>query len=148
MPTKKIARAGSTYVDPRTGKTVVRDAHEATVRVADGAAPGTSPTDLKALGDPYADAARPHPAPNARIKGEQFERLVDAVAPLDTPEHRERYLAGDFPRADAVKDLDKRYRWDLFWAGGNNEWIMQAYHDGLDDTHVDSALRSIVPPLR
>jgi len=74
------------------------------------------------------------------------------VAPLDTPERRERYRRGDFPRSDAVKDLDKRYRWDLWYAAGVNSVAYYAYLCEQElaftsDSQLDSALRAVVPPL-
>lgn len=57
MAKKRIWRRGSTYVDPRTGKQVVRGDHEATVDVADGAPPGVDLAEIRRLaaaGDPTA----------------------------------------------------------------------------------------------
>lgn len=88
-----------------------------------------------------------------KITKEDFEKLRAAISPLDTPQERERYLLGKIPRADSVKDLDKRYRWDLLYRSGlkigdgvgvNGDINLYAY---LNDEHIDTALRSIVPPL-
>lgn len=80
----------------------------------------------------------------------QVEAMRERIAPLDTAERRQAYREGRFPRAEAVKDLDMRYRWDLYlaarvsdvldrWAGGDD--------DGLTDAHIDTGLRRIVVPL-
>ena len=73
------------------------------------------------------------------------------ITPLDTPERRERYIAGDFPRSAGVQDLDTRYRWDLYWASGASanvfEWAATRGVDDLKDAHVDTMLRRIVPML-
>jgi hypothetical protein len=76
--------------------------------------------------------------------------LREHVAPLDTPERRVSYLTGDFPRSDQVKDLDKRYRWDLYWyAVRCSHNLPDTINDaGYDDAHLDTALRSIVPLLK
>jgi hypothetical protein len=84
-----------------------------------------------------------------KMKAEHFEALRAAIAPLDTPARREAYLSGRFPRAELVKDLDKRYRWDLLWGTTGSERVgfwsdLYAY---LNDDHIDTALRSIVPKL-
>jgi hypothetical protein len=72
-----------------------------------------------------------------------FEALEAAIAPLDTPERRARYLAGDFKNADRCRDLALRYRWDLLWeAFPVKEWWTY-----LNDAHVDTALRRIVKDL-
>ena len=66
---------------------------------------------------------------------------------MDTKEIREKYRKGEFPRANVVQDPNVRYRWDLFYTvkaynafGGHDK---DYKHD-----HIDTALRSIVPPLR
>lgn len=83
-----------------------------------------------------------------KIPKHQVETLRAAISPLDTDQARTAYRHGDFPRAAAVKDLDKRYRWDLFWAvGGTRVWADGDIPDGLLDFHIDTALRSIVAPL-
>jgi hypothetical protein len=71
-----------------------------------------------------------------------------AIAPINTARVRQRYLDGDFPRSDRTKDLDKRYRWDLFWAVRDGSLYDDAASEGLIDAHIDTMLRSIVPPLR
>lgn len=88
-----------------------------------------------------------------KIKPDDLAKLKAAVVPLDTPEARAMYRAGNFPRADRTKDKDMRYRWDLLHASGlklgdgvgtQGDLNLYAY---LNDEHIDSALRSFVPPL-
>ena len=81
---------------------------------------------------------------------EQVEAMRERIAPLDTAERRQAYREGRFPRAEAVKDLDMRYRWDLYHAGR----VSDVFHTGIggDDygltsAHIDTGLRRIVPPL-
>ncbi len=82
-----------------------------------------------------------------KIPAHEVETLRQRIAPLDTVEERARYRAGDFPRADRVKDLDKRYRWDLMSA--SSCLIVCQWYDTYDanDSHVDTVLRKIVAPL-
>lgn len=89
-----------------------------------------------------------------KIKPDDFALLQRAIVPLDTHERRKQYLDGNFPRADLVKDLDARYRWDLLHASGlkigdgvgiQGDLNLYSY---LDDTHIDTALRSIVANLQ
>ena len=81
-----------------------------------------------------------------KLPKECIEELRSAIAPLDTPEIREGYRNGNFPRADLVKDLDKRYRWDLLYASGFVVCNLYGLY-GVNDNHIDSALRTIVPTL-
>lgn len=90
-------------------------------------------------------AANPHPS--ARIQGSDYTHIAEAVSRLDTPERRERYLRGDFTRADRANDIDTRYRWDLFWEADGGR-LYDSVPEGADDTHLDTTLRSIVPPLQ
>ena len=69
--------------------------------------------------------------------------LTARIAPLDTPERRTAYSEGRFPRSAAVKDLDTRYRWDLFYAARPYDLIP----DDVTHAHIDTALRHIVAPI-
>lgn len=82
---------------------------------------------------------------SARIPTEQVEALRALIAPLDTEDRRAAYREGRFPRADRVKDLDKRYRWDLFWDTRGALGVVG--ERDLLDSHIDTALRRIVPAL-
>jgi hypothetical protein len=77
---------------------------------------------------------------------ELLEELC-AIVPFDTAERRSLYINGRFPRANAVQDLDKRYRWDLLNDVLGYRFACKCYDTGLTDAHIDSALRSLVSPL-
>lgn len=88
-----------------------------------------------------------------KIKPKDLAVLTDKIKPLDTPERRAQYLAGDFKNSRAVKDLNKRYRWDLLWlsglkigdgAGVKGDLDLYSY---MEDGHIDTALRHTVPNL-
>ena len=83
-----------------------------------------------------------------RIPSHVVDRLRAAIEPLDTESTRAMYRAGEIPRSASVKDLDKRYRWDLAYAAIGSAGICQLYDDhGANDSHIDTALRRIVAPL-
>lgn len=88
-----------------------------------------------------------------KIKDDDLNVLRGAITPFDTPERRRLYLDGDFHNAAHCKDLDMRYRWDLLYAsklklgdgvGIEGDLNLYAY---LNDSHIDTALRSLVPKL-
>lgn len=83
-----------------------------------------------------------------KITPEQVAVMRSAIEPLDTPQVRDAYRNGNFPRADRVQDLDMRYRWDLLNAARLTKFVIYLYdeHD-CNDNHIDTALRSIVAPL-
>ncbi len=80
-----------------------------------------------------------------KVTPDDLANLRAAVAPLDTDARRARYMGGEFPRAALVKDLEFRYRWDLFWEAQGMERM--AGGGRYADAHIDTALRKIVPPL-
>lgn len=83
--------------------------------------------------------------------------LREAVAALDASlldgglaAVRRDYRNGNFPRADRVKDLAKRYRWDIFHAADRRtDRVLSRtlYADGLNDTHIDTMLRADIMPV-
>jgi len=82
-----------------------------------------------------------------KVTPEHLTVIREAVEPLDTPERRVRYRNGGFPRAYAVRDLDKRYRWDLFYAAPRTDDLRAVIDGGYFDSHLDTALKAVVPPL-
>lgn len=47
----------------------------------------------------------------------------------------------------AVKDLDKRYRWDLLWSAARTRSMVREILSDYTDAHIDTVLRTIVNPL-
>ncbi len=78
-----------------------------------------------------------------KMTAEDFATLKLAVQAQDTTELRQRYKNRDFPRADKVQDLHKRYRWDLLHKTG----LGSMFYSYLNDDHIDTALRVIVKPF-
>lgn len=79
-----------------------------------------------------------------------IEVALDGL-PIDMERERARYEARDIPRADCVKDIDTRFRWDLYWAA--NRSVDNALSDAttreqLTNAHINTALRQLVPPLK
>lgn len=58
-----------------------------------------------------------------------------------------RYREGDFPRSDRVKDLQKRFNWDLLWKAGLSKFVSQELYPYLNDDHINTALKQICPKL-
>lgn len=76
-----------------------------------------------------------------------FERWREAIAPLDTPELRARYLARDIPRAHTVRDINVRYKFDLLWSAIDSGKIAYGETNGYNSAHISTALGRIVPKL-
>lgn len=63
-----------------------------------------------------------------------FEALKAAVLAKHDPDHKAAYLE---------KGLSPmRYRWDCFHASHYD--VMALYREGLNDSHIDTALRAIL----
>lgn len=75
-----------------------------------------------------------------------YNALADAIAPIDDAQTRDRYRRRDIPRAAAVRDIDKRYRWDLYWSASAQHRLPRLPLD-MTDSQIDTALRRIVAPL-
>jgi hypothetical protein len=82
-----------------------------------------------------------------KINGEAFDALKASLERLDTERVREAYRAGKFPRSEMVKDLDKRYRWDCFYATDRETRFMISDLAGSDAV-IYTALSKIIPPLK
>lgn len=78
-----------------------------------------------------------------KVTTADLDAMREVIAPLDTEEMRQRYRDRKFPRADAVKDLDTRYRFDLFYGARAYSVVDGDY----TDAHFATALRTIVPAL-
>jgi hypothetical protein len=78
-----------------------------------------------------------------KVTPSDLDIIRGAVTPYDTEERRDRYRRGDFPRADAVQDLNKRYRWDLFY--GTRAYL--GVRGEYADAHFYTALKSVIPDL-
>lgn len=89
-----------------------------------------------------------------KMNESDFALVKAYVSAWDTEARREQYRSGNYPRAERTQDVNKRYRWDLFWAV--MDWspffkaevrIIRDSDPTMTDEHFDTALRRIVPPL-
>jgi len=81
-----------------------------------------------------------------KMSKEMFEdmkyRIDHLIATLGLSKIHAHY---EFLKTDErVKDIDKRFRWDLLNAINRYDGlrILDMYDDGLNDTHIDSALKA------
>ena len=63
------------------------------------------------------------------------------------PNMQEKYEKGEFPRSENVKDLQKRFNFDLYHFSIKASWVCENLYPYIDDTHIASALRAICPTL-
>jgi hypothetical protein len=84
-----------------------------------------------------------------KVTPEHLAIIRDAIAATgyDNDDIRARYRARDIPRGDRVQDIDKRFRWDLYWAAARQNGGLPDSTNGYNDAHIDTALRAVVAPL-
>lgn len=82
-----------------------------------------------------------------KVAAEHLDVIREAISEHDTDERRAKYVAGEFPRSNQVRDLDKRYRWDLYWLAVRHGHSLPDSTEGYNDAHIDTALRHLVMPL-
>lgn len=87
-----------------------------------------------------------------KVRPIDLDRLIFAIAPLDTPELRSLYQAHQASGKLKAQDLWKRYRWDLLHRARDAGFRFPGevvYWDelGYNDAHIDTALRNAVPEL-
>jgi len=88
-----------------------------------------------------------------KMKKEHYNILkssIEDVLKNVGPALLQEYENGKFPREDKVKDLNLRFRWDLFYfvrpkieSSGKKLNL----YDYLNDSHIDTALRKICPRI-
>ena len=74
-----------------------------------------------------------------KIQAAHFAHIQTVVSTLDTAELRKEYREAGLS--------DKRYRWDLTYKANLTQYICDTLYPYLNDTHIDTALRSMVKPL-
>ena len=58
------------------------------------------------------------------------------------------YETGNFARAEKVKDLQVRFNADLAYGAGLNSFFCSLYREeGLNDSHIQTALKAICPKI-
>lgn len=80
-----------------------------------------------------------------KIKTEHYKEMLNVLSKVDKDAVRKHKEA---LKQDArVKDIEKRFRWDLLYAAKLSPWICDNLYSYLDDSHIDTALKSIIKEL-
>lgn len=86
-----------------------------------------------------------------KIKAEHFTYIKGAIEKT-IENHGEKlivdaYESGNFPRSEAVKDLQKRLCFDLLSGSGLTSWVCDNLYSYLSDEHIYTALKAICPKV-
>lgn len=84
-----------------------------------------------------------------KIKPNHLEHLKKEIAKvLDRyPSLVDEYETGKFARADKVKDLQRRFCFDLSFGAGLNEFICKELYPYMNDDHLYTALKAVCPKI-
>jgi len=57
------------------------------------------------------------------------------------------YENGQFPRSDRVKDLQKRFCFDLLFGAGLCKYVSDVLYPYMNDDHLYTALKAVCPKV-
>lgn len=87
----------------------------------------------------------------SRLKLAKISHIIAPhIAQLDIEKNRQAYRDYKFNNADKVKDLNRRYRFDVLYAipkAARQEFFDLAYGMGANDNHVESLLKALIKDL-
>ena len=83
-----------------------------------------------------------------KIKPEHLERLRKAITWVidNSPNIVDDYEHGRFARAGKVKDLQRRFCFDLLYAASVHHWVYDEL-SYMNDVHLYTALRAVTPKI-
>ena len=81
-----------------------------------------------------------------KVSSIDLDRLIFAIAPIDTLELRKAFLDAAVSGKLKYNDLDTRYRWYIYNRAWDAGFRFPAGSD-YKTAHIDTALRKAVPPL-
>jgi hypothetical protein len=86
---------------------------------------------------------------NLKIKPEHLEHLREKISEVldNNPTAVKDYESGNFPRSEQVKDLQKRFCFDMLYASVSSKWVCDNLCPYLDDRHIYSALKAVCPSV-
>lgn len=85
-----------------------------------------------------------------KVSSTDLENLRATIAEIATPERRLFYVLDEKGGSRAVvtaKDINKRFRWDMYWIAVTNGFTFSNINE-LNDAHIDTALRNVVKDLK
>lgn len=87
-----------------------------------------------------------------KITKEHFEHIksaIETVFKINGGKEKivEMYETGNFRNAENVKDLQKRFNFDMLYAAGLTNFVCDELYSYLNDDHIATALKKICPPV-
>lgn len=84
-----------------------------------------------------------------KIKPEHLDFLKSACMEVlaENPEVVQRYEEGRFVRSEKVKDLQKRFAFDILHAAKIQDFVIGKLYPYMNDDNLYSALKSFLPKI-
>lgn len=84
-----------------------------------------------------------------KIKPEHQQHIKQHIEQVlvKYPNIASEYEQGRFAKSEQVKDLQKRFCFDLLFGAGLKTWICENIYAYADDSHIYSFLKSICPKV-
>jgi hypothetical protein len=79
-----------------------------------------------------------------KITQEHYATMLNTIAPLACNITAMRFILS---KDLTIKDVEKRLRWDLSYKAGLTPFLCDTIYQYADDSHIDTALKSIVKEL-
>jgi hypothetical protein len=84
-----------------------------------------------------------------KIKSEHLEHMRSKINLFlrDNPYIIEKYEKGEFTRSDKIKDLQKRFCFDMAFISGLTTFICEELYSYVNNDHIYTALKLICPKI-
>ena len=84
-----------------------------------------------------------------KMKLEHYNHLkveIDKVL-IKYPKLLSEYQAGQYPRANKTRDVNRRFCFDILYGAGISKWVCDNLYPYLNDDHIYTALKLICPTI-
>ncbi len=87
-----------------------------------------------------------------KIKTEHYQQLEKAINETLAIHNKDNalvlaYQNGEFHNSDKVKDLQKRFCYDVLYGSGLSSFVCNTLYTYLNDDHIYTALKKICPSV-
>lgn len=87
-----------------------------------------------------------------KMSNETYAKLLEACQTVKADPRHAGITPAYYREQKIGKNTDERFRWDMFWAsmsknGRHNTEFYNEVTNGLNDSHIDTALKRIVKEL-
>ena len=87
-----------------------------------------------------------------KMKAEHYQQLEMAIKDTLATHNKDNrlvdsYRKGEFHNSDKVKDLQKRFCYDVLYGSGLSSFVCGTLYEYLNDEHIYTALKKICPSV-